>query len=136
MTELEKAISELESRLAACGDAGWCTMSAELLERVIGELKRGETRVLTLDEVRADPSKPVWIEKYDFGAECAEMMGIARYTGKYYFASESHRDWSQFGLLAVSWDYFGRPDDEYGRSWRVWNDKPSDEQREAVEWDD
>ena len=39
MAELDKLISDLESRLAACGDAGWCTVSAEMLERVIDALR-------------------------------------------------------------------------------------------------
>lgn len=85
-------------------------------------LKDNEPRVLTLDEVR-DEYEVVWLEtKYLQPTVCLVDNG------------ESDADWICFAFgvddsYPMSWHLCGK-------SWRCWLSKPTEEQREAVPWDE
>lgn len=89
-------------------------------------LKDNEPRVLTLDELRAlyDTVHFVWVE--DNGDDnCfngyAEVDVYKEKVELFEFGNE------------VQWE----PDnDNYGKTWRCWSARPTDEQREAVPWQD
>ena len=85
-------------------------------------LKEQEPRVLTLDEVRYE-YEVVWLEtKYLQPTVCLVDNG------------ESDADWICFAFgvddsYPMSWHLCGK-------SWRCWSSKPTEEQREAVPWQD
>lgn len=100
-------------------------------------LKGQELRLLTLDEVKAigtqnynqmqdENTRFIWSEEeyalhiakptyYDFGLEDSEEEPIY--------------------LYYIGTDFFNHFDQNtYGKTWRCWSAKPTDEQREAVKW--
>ena len=88
-------------------------------------LKAQEPRVMTLEEAKG--AEYCWLEqkssKYivivDF------VMSHSRVTGK--TASEIRRLGNSRVYLLL--------DEEYGKDWRCWTSRPTDEQREAVKWE-
>lgn len=85
-------------------------------------MKDNEPRVLTLEEVR-DEYEAVWLEtKY-----LSSTVAIVDH-------GESNAKWAcvVFGVddsYTLLWC-------SYGKKWRCWSAKPTDEQREAVPWDE
>lgn len=92
----------------------------DAFELAVKALDETEPRVLTLEEVR-DEYEVVWLEtKYLQPTVCLVDNG------------ESDADWLcvVFGVD----DTYPVPWHLYGKSWRCWSAKPTDEQREAVPW--
>jgi len=94
----------------------------DALTKAIEALTEQEPRVLTLEEVR-DEYEVVWLEtKYLQPTVCLFDNG------------ESNVDWLYF--VFGSDDSYGESVHLYGKNWRCWSAKPTDEQREAVPWQD
>ena len=121
-------IADLEERLAACGPEGWCTVAADVLRRVIGELRAQMPRVMTLDEAKAHVGNPVWVEEkvvvngyweilFDVDGEAFHMT-----TGQI-----------EFGGMLTGHMMFAVSD--YGDGFRLWTSRPSDEQRQNTPWE-
>ena len=97
---------------------------ADEIEAAIALLKEQEPRVLTLDELRAlyNTVHFVWVE--DNGDDnCfdgyAEVDVYKEKVELFEFGNE------------VQWE----PDnDNYGKTWRCWSSRPTDEQMEATPW--
>jgi len=86
-------------------------------------LKEQEARVMTLDEVKAFDWDYCYLEE-------------VRLSGKEYRAV-----CGDYALTCITWPYvtsmrIQRGDESYGKKWRCWTAKPTDEQRKAVKWDD
>lgn len=110
-------------------------MAAPVIEPV--EVPRATLKPLTLDEVRGlEPFRShVWIENREFGkGDFLELFPAdvslferSVYTGRdifhfsYTFANGRRYDHS-------------RVDEFYGREWRVWPDRPTDEERRNQPW--
>ncbi len=119
MAENEKLISELESRLAACGDDGWCTVSAEMLRHVIDDMKERVPRVLTADEVRAGADMCCEWRHYP-----AEIVLVNDNTNRNFC-----RMFLQTGGEAEeSWKH-------YNKLWRCWTSLPTEEQMRETPWE-
>ena len=97
---------------------------------VINWLRAQEPRTLTIEEVRKLTQKPVWLD--------------CRRSNKYLYrgwalAYEVHQGMGISGERLGMADPSGRMHwyklDDYGRTWRVWDSVPHDEQREAVKWE-
>lgn len=87
-------------------------------------LEAQEPRVIDADEIvlSAEPSKWLWVERK--GDYCAEAFKAGKtISGLISFDSET----------PGAFLYCERPD-EYGKTWRCWSARPTDAQREAVEW--
>lgn len=139
MTDREKVIEGLECCAddkpfyhAHCDDCpynglnpdnlGGCT---KLYRDALELLKEQEPRVIDADEIvlSADPSKWLWVERK--GDYCAEAFKAGKtISGLIAFDSET----------PGAFLYCERPD-EYGKTWRCWTSRPTDEQRNAVKWD-
>lgn len=78
-------------------------------------------RVMTLEEVR-DNSEVVWLEtKWSRAELCIVDYG----------ESDSNWLWVSYGV-----DNSGNSAwKDYGKTWRCWTQRPTDEQREAVKWE-
>ena len=90
------------------------------IDDALALLKAQEPRVLTLDEVRYE-YEVVWLEtKYLQPTVCL------------FYNGESNVDWLYF-VFGLD-DSFGVSVHLYGKNWRCWSAKPTEEQREAVPW--
>lgn len=95
-----------------------------LIHDALELLKAQEPRVMDADEIvlSADPSKWLWVERK--GDYCAEAFKAGKtISGLIAFDSE----------MPGAFLYCERPD-EYGKTWRCWTSRPTDEQREATPW--
>lgn len=93
---------------------------------------REPIRPLTLDEVRGlEPFRTtVWIENRDFGTGGFLELFKAE-VGLFGRSIYTMRDTFEFSYVFTNGKkYFHRRVDEfYGREWRVWPDRPTDEER-------
>ena len=98
------------------------SMLREALDMAIALLKEQEPRVMTLDEVKAFDWDYCYLEE-------------ERLTGKEYRAV-----CGDYALICITWPCIAsmriqHGDDSYGKKWRCWSAKPTDEQRQAVKWE-
>lgn len=95
---------------------------AMMLDVIRYLLTAQQPRVLTLEEVRERKPFHLWAEDTETGAQ---VFPVAYVGGLYVDSAE---DWS------VDPDHRNTPE-YYGKSWRFWDKKPTNEQKEAVKWD-
>lgn len=138
MADREKVIKGLECCSEMSGDeCQKCPYSSECLgvncpvgmphlaNDALELLKEQESRVLTLSEINKNSF--VWYENKKclrlFPALVVDCQCITRH---------------KFIVEDVFFDVgtYMPEDVHYGKSWRCWNYKPTDEQRKAVKWDD
>ena len=82
-----------------------------------------EPRVLTLEEVKAFDYDYCYLEEERLpGNDYRTVCGRHKVTCI---------TWPSITQLRIV-----RKDDTYGKTWRCWSSKPTDEQRKAVKWDD
>jgi len=91
---------------------------------VLDLLKEQETRVLTLDEAAAD--QEVWTEAKLRGTEHIPLFISILWL------TDDAKDF-ELELIGTSRRAFMLAN-EYGKTWRCWSSKPTDEQREAAKW--
>jgi hypothetical protein len=101
-------------------------------------LKGQELRVLTLDEVKAIGEQNYQCLDENIGliwSEERNALNIAKPT--YYDFGLEDSEEEPIHLYYVGTDFFDTFDQNtYGKSWRCWSSKPTEEQREAVKWED
>jgi hypothetical protein len=126
MADLENVIKEFETGIQDFSPADTSDERfKEVCNAVLTLLKAQEPRVMDADEIvlSADPSKWLWVERK--GDYCAEAFKAGKtIRGLIYFDSETP------GAFLDC-----EHPDEYGKTWRCWTSRPTDEQREAVKWD-
>lgn len=93
------------------------------IEDAIALLREQEARVMTADEVQ--PDELVWIE-----VPQSDEIWPALLRRSDWF--DDPPTWEMCGYALAA--YY--PHEGYGRDWRCWTDRPTDEQREAVKWDE
>lgn len=101
----------------------WCCHLGELRKDALELLKEQEPRVLTLGEVKAFDYDYCYLEEERMPGK--EYRGVC---GRYKVTCIT---WPSITQMRIA-----RKDDTYGKSWRCWTAKPTDEQRKAVKWDD
>ena len=92
------------------------------VKKAIDLLKEREARVMTLDEVKAFDWDYCYLEE-------------ERLPGKEYRAV-----CGDYALTCITWPCvtsmrIQHGDDNYGKKWRCWSAKPTDEQRKDVKWE-
>ena len=90
------------------------------IEKMLILLKEQEPRVLTADELQ--PDVLVWIEVPQSGEIWPALLRKTDWLG--------YPAWAMRGYALAA--YY--PQDEYGSYWRCWSARPTEEQREAVDW--
>lgn len=107
------------------------TMLREVLDMAMDALKAQTPRVMTLEEIKpaAHGGCMYWMELRQ-GLKCFPVLMIEQKANRTLeFAAVFNNG---YGTVTV-----GRfKPDEYNAVWRCWNFRPTDEQREAVKWDD
>jgi hypothetical protein len=95
----------------------------------IKELEAGQTaRVMTLEEVENALDTVVWLEEPEFENFADHYALIMAYSHK-------------VGFVLVSFGFADMPVDckykyeDYGKKWRCWTQRPTDEQRKVVKWE-
>lgn len=95
---------------------------AQLTADVLSLLKEQEARVMTMSEVKAFDWDYCYLEE-------------ERLPGKEYRAV-----CGDYALTCITWPCvtsmrIQHGDESYGRKWRCWSAKPTDEQRKTVKWE-
>lgn len=129
MPDREKAIKGLEQFIADfkpfCGNkADW-----QRVYDAIALLKAQEPKVMTLEEVQKTPyTTPIYCEWREGEVHTALIRPTQKMRVKGYV--EMYTDDEDIGLL----NYEMHIMDSYGKTWRCWTSRPTDEQREATPW--
>lgn len=98
------------------------SMLRKALDMAIALLKEQEARVMTLDEVKAFDWDYCYLEEERLqGKEYRIICG-------------------DYALTCITWPCIAsmriqHGDDNYGKKWRCWTAKPTEDQRQAVKWD-
>ena len=129
MLERAKVIKAIETHLSTddsvgCDDCtydndGWCT--TRLLADILAMLKEQEARVMTPDEAKAFDWDYCYLEEERLpGKEYRTVCG-------------------DYALTCITWPCIASMriqygDDSYGKKWRCWAAKPTEEQMKEVPW--
>ena len=103
------------------GEPNWSLMCRDVANRLEELLKAQEPRVMTLEEVKMLDCDYYYLEAMRGpGKELREIVGA-------------------YGLTCVTWPSITwarqtMGDRGYGKTWRCWTSRPTDEQREAEPW--
>lgn len=126
---VSEAISTLNANvLVACGRAGFSSATAKMIEDALDiiedALKAQEPRVLTLGDLRdigtvwkLDTPPYLWME----------INPSYRWAKGFWVAWREI--YNMIDGLHPTYDA-----DNYGKTWRCWSSRPTDEQREIVKW--
>lgn len=103
--------------------------------------QESSARLLALAEIeRMLPNTPVWIETHRWGVEQPAMEFFYLFPAKYFVTGiplESKERMYTFTFIYTDRNtyLFKRDALHFGREWRVWTERPTDEQREATPWE-
>ena len=133
MADLEKTINDLVD-IEANMTFYKHPESAKMVRDAIELLKEQQPRLLTIEEIEEAIDTVVWIEsKFEF--ENAFENTSDNYA-LILFYSRPHKEIGVHFVTTDHGDYIRLPYEQNGKKWRVWNKRPTDEQRKAVPWKD
>lgn len=122
MTDREKVFRGLACCLSAWRHCDKCPYKpprcAELLTDAMALLEAQEPRVMTLEEALGGDE--CWVEYPNGGCGYADCYLSYTTKGADIYRTMKHD--------------FNVPLATYGKTWRCWTSRPTDEQREAVKW--
>ena len=100
----------------------------EGMKKLFDALKAQEPRVMTLEEVENALDSVAWVDRPLFDNLSSEYALIDSYSRKlqivelrYPFCDKDYRERADYAT--------------YGKTWRCWTSRPTDEQREATPWE-
>lgn len=129
MPDRENVIKELENAPNTVKDGFYyLRITHKLRDDAIDLLKEQEAKVLTVDQLEDALDTVVWLEtpvSENLADGYSLIMAYSHKYGYMFFDSPFGDNPSQDRL-----EY-----SEYGRSWRCWDRRPSEEQRNAVKWE-
>lgn len=98
--------------------------SPQLIRDALALLKGQEARVLTLEEIRSGTVEVAWLE-------CSDKEEVR--AGLWFKRINEGED---EGIIIHVLDGFeGLRTEVYGKTWRCWTARPTEEQRKAVKWE-
>lgn len=100
------------------------TCSSFLAADALALIREQEPRVLTLEEIRSGAAEVVWLEDAD---KPNVIPGI-----RFKLLNE---DGDEAVAIHVMDGFVGARLEVYGKMWRAWTSRPTEEQRKAVPWD-
>ena len=122
-------------------------------EKIIALLKEQEPRVMTLDELESSQPDPdtddniVWIEWHGGCVRVAHIIGIDHLVCAEYISGLDTLIYEHLSALC-QYEIHGQElgeirqmqighlhIDSYGKTWRCWTSRPTNEQRGAVKWE-
>lgn len=93
-------------------------------------LRAQEPQVLTVEAVRRLTRIPIWLDVKSTHKDLYRGWVLA-----YMVQKGMGITGERLGMTEPSGRMHWYKLDDYGRTWRVWNSVPTDEQREAVKWE-
>lgn len=93
----------------------------DVIRAAVEMLKEREPRVIGISEIYTAKKIDVWIEDKSESIVHPLMLIETEMTNK--------------SQTVFFYPMLGRPIKAYGKTWRCWTARPTDEQREAVKWD-
>lgn len=100
----------------------------QAIDKAIEALTAQEPRVMTLEEVENAIDTVVWVDRPTVKNE-SELFGLIQaYSRKFKFIQIKHIEMNMG-------EHTLYPYETYGKEWRCWTSRPTDEQREAVKWE-
>lgn len=122
--EREKVIRHItaEIEIARICKKDFASVDIDMLTVALAMLKEQEARVMTLDEVKAFDWDYCYLEEERLpGKEYRIVCG-------------------DYALTCITWSCIAsmriqHGDARYGKKWRCWSAKPTDEQRQEVKWE-
>ena len=140
MADREKAIRGLESCSQQRGGPELCEQCPYYNERfpctntllldALVLLREQEPRVMTLDEVRRDHDRVLWIE-----CDESKTQSVGQYRGQVCWHDGHIGKWERFVVIGFASDYLHRKTEKYGKTWRCWNARPSEQQMRDTPWE-
>lgn len=103
---------------------------SEAYSMAIDALREQEPRVLMLEDVHRDHDRVLWIECDD-----SKTQNIGQYRGQVYWHDRRVGKWERFVTIGFANDYLHRESEKYGKTWRCWTSRPTEEQRRKEAWD-
>lgn len=139
MTDREKVIKGLEccnmpNNHDDCpynGAAHYNTCTHQLLTDALALLKAQQPRVMTLEEIGNALKMPIWKETKSAHKDLYNGWVLA-----YDIQTGLGITGTRLGMSEPSGRMVWYKLDDYGKTWRCWTARPTDEQREAAKWDD
>ncbi len=125
MKKSEEIIDGMKRALTESNKFGVCCFTSEFVSEALALLKEQEPRVLTLDEIMEKTRDDVvYLEHMDGSLICQPAIPLGEPV------------WDKECLnFAAGWRTGGNYQKEnYGETWRCWTSRPTDEQREATQW--
>lgn len=139
MPDREKVIEGLNDiHAVACGlgddECYLNSIGIKQLQTLINDatelLRAQEPQVLTVEAVRRLTRIPIWLDVKSTHKDLYRGWVLA-----YMVQKGMGITGERLGMTEPSGRMHWYKLDDYGRTWRVWNSVPTDEQREAVKWE-
>lgn len=130
MIDREKVIDYLKWAIAEAELTGHTSITLEPLKDALTLLKDQEPRVMTLGEVCRDHDRVLWIECDD-----SKTQSIGQYRGQVCWHDRHFGKWERFATIGFANDYLHRETEKYGKTWRCWNARPTEEQMRETPWE-
>lgn len=105
------------------------TERIKIAENVLALLKEQEPRIMTLEEVKG--MKRLMICAVEQRSKVIKNAFNAEYGG---IVTLGDKNFLDFGLYGDT-NRYRRTEAGYGKTWRCWTSRPTDEQREAAKWE-
>lgn len=115
----------------AVGDGKLMLMACAEAARETAALVKAQTpRVMTLEEINNSLKKPLWKETKSNNKDLYTGWVLA-----YVIQTGIGITGTRLGMAEPNGRVVWYRLDDYGRKWRCWTARPTDEQRKAVEWE-
>ena len=124
MADREKLKARFEELKASMEVGLFGTVGMDEVEAVLELIRETEPRVLSLEEIRSGAVEVAWIED----ADKAEVI-----PGIWFRLSNEGGD--EAVDIHIRDGFVGARLEVYGKLWRCWSARPTEEQRKAVKWD-
>lgn len=131
MIDREKVIDYLKWAIAEAELTGHTSITLEPLKDALSLLKEQEPQVLTLEDVRSDHDRVLWIECDD-----SKTQNVGQYRGQICWHDGHIGKWERFEVMGFASDYLYRDTEKYGKTWRCWNARPTEEQMRDTKWEE
>lgn len=130
MPDREKVIEHITDcvKIADCQiNHNWVFVRTDILRDALALLKSQEPRVMTLEEVENALDTVVWVDRPTAKNESKLFGLIQAYSRKFKFIQIKHIEMNMGEHMLY-------PYETYGKEWRCWDKRPTDEQRKATSW--
>lgn len=128
MDNREKVIKEFELFIKefhpACTSEG---VELDMFREVLAMLKEQEPRVMTLSEIERSEECIVWFEDDQFNKNTPYNYAVVD-------GIDQRNGWVWLRTVSNTGSQQRRDYENYGKRWRCWTKRPTEDQRKATKW--